>query len=765
LEKIDKVLDDFDKDVREEIKHSTVTFSDYLQLLSEEPELLLRDIFQVFHDMVHYYVPGGVNEYPDDPESINYVQYDFTRLFVKGSDNPFFADRLFGNRFMNLVNSFRQGSQHNKLYFFEGPPGSGKSTFLKNLLYRFERYMKTDDGTMFETVWKIERSRFMFNSDYLLQLRSPGDDTGGNKLLNTLQQAIGSQGDKALSNYSISDLLSSNTTLVVPCPSHDHPILQIPKKNRKKVLDSIIQDGEFKKRLFTDKKYKWVFKDEPCTICSSIYEALMEKFDSPLDVLQVIFPRRVRFNRRLGEGISVYNPGDTVQKSPIKNKLLQDELDKLFAESNRVKYVHSRLAKTNNGIFVAMDIKQHNKDRVLNLHGIISDGIHKVEDIEENINSIFIGLINPQDKDFIEETESLKDRIQYTKIPYILDYTTEVEIYKNNFGQELEHYFLPLALENFARIIISSRLNQESAGLSEWISTPSEYTKQCDEKLLLLKMEIYTGHIPGWISESDQRAFNSRLRKAIIDEGANEGFTGFSGRESINVFHDFLSKYRKSDKMINMEMVYDFFTRDEKRFGDKVTKEFLDSLMRSYDYRVLQQVKESLYSYNKSQISRNIQNYIFAVNFELDTTEKNHFTGQVVDINEDFFRSIEDFFIGPHCTVSDRQEFRKDVLHKYITKTATRELQIEKKKLTQTDLYKELHEKYMRNLKENSLDPLIENENFRNAVKEYKRKEFESHDKKIKKDVTSLISNLIKKYGYTEAGAKDICIYVIDKQI
>ena len=40
----------------------------------------------------------------------------------------FFANRLFGNRLMNLVEGFKKGIQNNHIYLFEGP-WEGKSTF------------------------------------------------------------------------------------------------------------------------------------------------------------------------------------------------------------------------------------------------------------------------------------------------------------------------------------------------------------------------------------------------------------------------------------------------------------------------------------------------------------------------------------------------------------------------------------------------------------------------------------------------------------
>ena len=96
-------------------------------MLRAHPERLIRNVHQVFHDMVRTYVGEGYDEYPDDPESINFVSYDCRRLFVDNTDQPFFADRIFANRLMNMIDAFRGGAQQNKIFIFDGPPGCGKS--------------------------------------------------------------------------------------------------------------------------------------------------------------------------------------------------------------------------------------------------------------------------------------------------------------------------------------------------------------------------------------------------------------------------------------------------------------------------------------------------------------------------------------------------------------------------------------------------------------------------------------------------------------
>ena len=70
----------------------------------------------------------------------------------------------------------------------------------------------------------------------------------------------------------------------------------------------LFASDEFKWNLSAGKDYDWVFKDTPCTICSSLYKALLHKLGDPAAVFAMIHARPYLFNRRLGEGITVFNP-------------------------------------------------------------------------------------------------------------------------------------------------------------------------------------------------------------------------------------------------------------------------------------------------------------------------------------------------------------------------------------------------------------------------------------------------------------------------
>lgn len=108
---------------------------------------------------------------------------------------------------------------------------------------------------------------------------------------------------------------------------------------------------------------------------------------------------------------------------------------------------------------------------------------------------------------------------------------------------------------------------------------------------------------------------------------------------------------------------------------------------------------------------------------------------------------------------------RLDVLKEYTGFTLSHEIMIEGKNITQTRLFKSLHERYVHNLKKRVLEPFIDNENFRRAIKDFDTEDFKAHDKRIKRDVKFLINNLVSKFGYSQQGADEICIYVIDNDL
>jgi len=750
-------FDILDKNIVDSQRLKPVSFEEFLSILTAKPSQILRNVFQAFHDMIKCYVEEAEDTIAGDIDKFAFANYDCSRLFVEDSENPYFTDMLFANRFMKQMEYLRHGAQQNRIYIFYGPHGCGKSTFLNNLLKKFEIYSNTEEGCRYEIVWRLDRKT--------LQDKDPS------LFISPFEKLIHYVEKKEETGFSpeIKETLLTNTNadyIEVPCISHDNPFLAIPKEQRRAVLDELIKNDEFKWRLFTEKEYEWVFQEEVCTICSSIYHSLLERLGNPSEVFKMLYARPYHFNRRLGNGISVFNPGDRpLKQNVISNEMLQSRINSLFQDSNVISYLYSRFAKIHNGIYALMDIKAHNVDRMVELHNIISEGLHKVEDLEERVDSLFFALMNPEDKRNIRDFPSFEDRIQYIDIPYVLDVKTEVKIYYNIFGRHIEGSFLPMVLENFARIIICTRIGKKSQALAEWIKDPSKYKNFCDEQLMLLKMEMFSGHIPKWLKADDIKSLDHKMLKKIIAESEIYGKEGLSGRDAIKLFDQFYSKYAKENRFINMPDLCKFFDKLDDQPKRMIPRGFLASLLRMYDYSILQQVKESLYYYNEEQIAKDIKNYISAVTNELDSVINCIFTKEEFHVTEAFLESIENRLLSENMDKNRRDEIRNDVLKEYTTTTLTHEIMVEEKNITETRLFESLYERYVHNLKKRVLEPFIENENFRNAIKDFDTKKYKSHDKRIKKDVKFLLDNLCNKFDYTIQGANETCIYVIDNDL
>ncbi|MFH2091095.1 MAG: serine protein kinase PrkA [Pseudomonadota bacterium] len=754
---VDHTLNLLDKNITDYHTLKPVCFQDFLTILTARPSQVLRNIFQTFHDMIKSHVVELEDTISGEKDKLAFTKYDCSKLFVEDSEFPYFTDMLFANRFMKQMEYLRHGAQQNQIYIFYGPHGCGKSTFLNNLLKKFEIYANTEEGRRYEIVWRLNLKKLQ-EKDTSLTV------SAFEKLIHYVENKDVLNLKTSASEKIIAD--REDDYLEIPCISHDNPFLIIPKDQRRMVLDELIKNDEFKWRLFTEKEYEWVFKEDVCTICSSIYQALLERLGNPLEVFKMLYARPYYYNRRLGSGISVFNPGDRPLKLNIlTNEMLQNRINQLFQDSNRINYLYSRFAKINNGIYALMDIKAHNIERMVELHNIISEGLHKVEDIEERVDSLFFALMNPEDKKSIRDFPSFEDRIQYVDIPYVLDVKIEVKIYSNIFGRHIEGSFMPMVLENFARIIICTRVGKKSLALAEWIKNPEKYKNYCDDQLMLLKMELFSGNIPKWLAEEDVKSLDNKMLAKIIAESEIYGKEGLSGRDAIKIFDQFYSKYAKEDRLINMPDLCTFFNKLEIQAKRIIPQGFLDSLLRMYDYSILQQVKESLYYYNEDQIAKDIKNYISAVTNEFDSIVKCIFTKEELHVTEAFLESIENRLLAENMDKKRRQDIRTEVLKEYTTRTLTHEIMIEGKNITETRLFESLYDRYVHNLKKRVLEPFVQNENFRNAIKDFDTDKFKAHDKRIKKDVKFLLDNLCKKFGYTTQGANEACIYVIDNDL
>lgn len=672
-----------------------INFRDFVD--NYNSKLLFRNIFNVISIMINELVGEGEQEYLNDTESINYVNYNLQYIFENDQVDPFFSDRLFANRFVNLFKNLDMGSSQNKIYIFRGPPGSGKSTFLNCLLNKIEKYVNENlNGTMYEIVWKL------------------------------------------------------NENLTIPCPSHDNVLLLISRDKRREIVEQLLKnDSKLKKEVLNSKNYEWLFTSNPCAFCSSISQYLSDKYK---DIIPYLYLRQFRIDKNLSEGISVFNANDEIPKFKVQpTEKIQDKLDEYFeSEGSGVKFDHSIYAKSNNGIYALMDLKDNNISRFKELRGIVSEGRHKVKTIEEKVNSLFLVIANPEDEDDIVD-QAMNDRKKVTKMNYILVSETQNKVFYKIYGNNIKNKFHPNIIDIFSRIIISTRMNVDNNVLLTWIDDVHKYENIVDSDLLILRMEIYNGNIPQWLYDIDVQNFVYDIRKAIIEMANNDGESGISDRKAIEIFGDIINYYT-DDEYIDIKRLKTYCEKINTNLLSYIPKNFLDAVEGYYIYIVSQEIKESLFIRNEEKIKNNLKNYLYSLNYNIGDQLTNPSSGDIFIVTDEMFKSIEEPIFGTSNAL-----LRNKVFKKYISETICYE------NIEHSKQFEEMYNDYIYGLKDNVLKKFIDNRTFRNAIKDYNTDFFESHDIRMRKNVTNLIENMIKLYGYSIKSAKEVCTYIFDK--
>ena len=234
---------------------------------------------------------------------------------------------------------------------------------------------------------------------------------------------------------------------------------------------------------------------------------------------------------------------------------------------------------------------------------------------------------------------------------------------------------------------------------------------------------------------------------------------------SLSIFNDFISRFRDKGEMITMTNVAEYFNNLPDKVRAHIPNGFADAIFRLYEINLLEEVKEAIFYYNDAQIEKDICNYLYAINFDAGENVKSQYTGEELEIDEDWFKNIEQYLMDKDLGDIQRQNERAKIQKEYVTKTLAQEIRVKNKEITKTTQYKKLYGKYSESLKKFSLDPFMENTNFVRALHEYGTENFKSYDTRLKKDIDFMLGNMVKKFGYTKEGALIGVLHVVDNNL
>jgi predicted Ser/Thr protein kinase len=593
-----------------------ITFENFLIKAFDYPIQYFRDFRKFLLDAVEYYKTENM-----------------ALMFEFNQEKKFFASYKFLIDFEKFVKDIYSLKNSKKITIFEGKPGSGKSTFLKNFYNALENYNQKEEGALYQITWKLEEDVYY------------------------------------------------------TCPYHCHPVSILPKEHRMEILERSINSKRFIENMYHNKSYEWMIHSEPCHICKKIYDYQL-KNRSIKSIYNNIYVEKNELDRHISNGLSIVMPNKYKSMQYYNDKKNSELLYKYFPGIN-IDIIYSDFASVNNGIYAIMDLKGSNVDNFNNIHNLVTEEINKVHHNEEYLNVVYMAVANEDDLKEIKEKESFMDRINIISIPYNMNYKTEIEIYQDHYKDSLNDKFMPHILALYARLITISRMSSKTTVEFDNYINPVNCYEQCGNNRLIIKTDILNDKIPEWLKEEDKKKLTDEAIKNI-KMSSDDGVSGISGRYALNLLNEFIyTSSQDNNDIIDIKKFETFFWDiDDLNY----TLTTIVDLVKYYNYIISNEVKQSLFSSNERIIVNDILNYLFCLT--LEGNEKDIecvFTKKKIKNKENELIKVEKKLTSVIDT--NIELFRKEQLNVFTTKTVHGDIKKSKQFQKLFNLYKRNLEK------------------------------------------------------------------------
>lgn len=399
-------------------QHWEGTFWDYLELISENPQIA-RNSFQRVYDMILSYGTETFSQFKNE-----YTRYKF---FSDPVDHG--ADAIYGleRPLMQLVDFFKSAAQgygtEKRILLLHGPVGSSKSTIARLLKKGLESYSKTEEGKLFTYAWRLPHK---LNND---------------------------EGEHFLD-----------------CPMHEEPLLLIPKEARRDVLEQIndkLPEGR-RIRLY----------GEVCPFCRKVMDDLMEMYGGEWKkVMDHIKVKRLILSEKDRRGVGTFQPKD--EKNQDSTELTGDINYRKIAEFGsdsdpRAFNFDGELNIANRGIVEFIEVLKLDVAFLYDLLGASQEHMIKPKKFAQtHIDEVILGHTNePEYKKLQgnEMMEAFRDRTIKIDVPYNIRLDDEIKIYMKDFGPEKVKgmHIAPHTVEVAAMWAVLTRLGEpKKAGITK----------------------------------------------------------------------------------------------------------------------------------------------------------------------------------------------------------------------------------------------------------------------------------------------------------
>ncbi len=490
-----------------ELDRTVLSYSEWFELLLQNPERNLRGAAQYLRDVFDYY---GTEE----------------RLLPQGKVRRF---RLFDTPWANghgrvagqegvqeeiyrLISNFVRDGRVSKLIMLHGPNGSAKSSLIHAIQSAMENYSRTEAGALYSYAWifpseKIEKGRLGFGA---------------------------ARENKVDTSASYAKLSPEQIDARLSCELRDHPIFLIPRGERIQFFDKLRQEGRLAQDFVLP---QYLLDGDLSPRDRAIYDALLVAHDGDYaEVLRHIQVERFYISLKYGRGVASVEP-----QMHVDADARQITADRSIANLPRplqsvpLFELSGPLVAANRGMLEFSDLLKRPIDTFKYLLTTSEEASAALGFFKVYLDEVLIASSNELQLEAFKtqypDWNSFKGRMELVRVPYLRRYSDEIEIYNRAINTTtITKELAPHVVQVAAMWAVLTRLRPPQH--DHYPPTLRETIKRLKP---LEKLRLYDqGTIPRWCTAVEARDL-SRAIAQMVDEykGATpyEGHTGASARE------------------------------------------------------------------------------------------------------------------------------------------------------------------------------------------------------------------------------------------
>lgn len=725
---------------------SILTFDEYVQAFVEAPRRHARSAAQYLKDVLDHYgyeerdTPVGkvqrwhLFDLPFEPEA--------RALRVAGQDDVQAA-------LYRALGTFVRSGRVNKLILLHGPNGSAKSSIVSALVRGMEAYSRTREGALYRFHW-------VFPSERKLK--------GGGLGFGPRAEA----GELASFAHLDGEALDARLT----CPMKDHPLLLIPKEERRKLLEEHCRPTAREGARESDFVLSdYLLDGEPCHTCRQVNDALLGAYQGDwLKVLRHVQVERLYVSARYQQAAVTVEPQLSVDAG-YRQMTADRSVSQLPPALHSVSLFepHGPLVAANRGVIEYSDLLKRNPEAFKYLLGTSETGRVALDHFVLQLDLVLLASANEKQLAAFKETPefaSFKGRLELVRVPYLRRASVEREIYDRQItAAAVGKHVAPHATRVAALWAVLTRLKRPiperyQGELREMVDdlAPLEKlrlydTGEAPDRLSLAQAKVLKKHAPDLYRESEvypnyegrSGASAREIKTALFNAAQAEGARCLTPLAVLAEL-EALCKDKSVHEFLQQEVVDGF--HDHEEFVRVAEAEYLDVID--------EEIRDSMGFVSESQYRELFVRYATIVSHWVKGEKvKNSITGEYEPPDEQRMAEIEKIVMPPG---DDRRNFRRGLI------SAIGAFRLDHPDAAEIDygaifpdLFRRLRDHYFEERKRQL-------RRSREDVLRYLSDERGSLDEKARARVEGSLRTLRERYGYCEHCAQDAVLFLLRRR-